>query len=326
MKKLFLFALLSYCSYISFACGNEYNSRAALPLRNDTLELYPLLNPGDFTAPYWSNGFFDDVKAYHKIQRDSILLLSGNKKDKNNWLSDEALLKKHYQLFSDFALNELKIGDKSFAIALLEKLYAYFPKEYNIVANLGTGYELIGNDMKALELIRKAVAINPSSHEKSEWIHIKILEQKLSTPPNYPTIINLKITDFPSWIRDDAYQFPQDPEALKKQIAYQLHERISFIKAPDPIIAQMILDFADIVAKHDGASKAGPFYDFALTYGDKLLAKTVQFRKENLQLSTQQIKTTFRWAGIVWAIPFLAFVLIFIAWVRNMRRQSKQVR
>lgn len=322
--KFFLSLLLCSSIHFCLACGNQYYSQLQLPLKNDTLQLYFLLKGGDLEAPYWVNGFFDNVKQSHTRLKDSIFYFVGKKSNKKDWLNNETLLKNHYRLLSDYAWHEIRVGDKNYAIRLLEKLYTLYPNEYNILANLGTAYELISNNSKALELLRKAVEINPGSHEKSEWIHIKILEQKLTTPPNYASIIDLKIKDFPSWLRSDTYQFSQNPEALKKQIAYQLHERISFIKAPDPIIAQLLLDFADIVAKQDGNSVAIPFYEYANTYADSSMKAIIFARKQALNTATTEIKTTFRWAGMVWALPLIAFVFIFIAWIRSTRKQSKQ--
>ena len=322
--KFFFSLLLCFSIHFCFACGNEYYSQVLLPVRNDTLMLNSLLKGNEFEAPYWINGFFDDVKQSYTLLTDSVFYFAGKKSAKKDWPNNETLLKNHYRLLSDYAWHEIRVGDKNYAVRLLEKLYALFPNEYNILANLGTAYELIGNNSKALELLRRAVEINPGSHEKSEWIHIKILEQKLTSPPNYASIIDLKIKDFPTWLRNDTYQFPQNPEALKKQIAYHLHERISLIKAPDPIISQLLLDFADIVSKQDGNTAAIPFYDYANTYADPSLKKVISNRKKTLSTATSEIKTTFRWAGMVWALPLIAFVLIFIAWVRSTRKQSKQ--
>ncbi len=80
-------------------------------------------------------------------------------------------------------------------------MYAQHPNDYSIIANLGTAYELTGNDEKALELIRKAVAINPNSHYNSEWIHVRILEEKVGKK-QYDKIIDLGFTDYSKWIVD----------------------------------------------------------------------------------------------------------------------------
>ena len=48
-----------------------------------------------------------------------------------------------------------------------------YPNEYVVIANLGTTYELMGNNEKALEYIKKGMKLNPRSHNGSEWIHVE---------------------------------------------------------------------------------------------------------------------------------------------------------
>jgi len=174
-----------------------------------------------------------------------------------------------------------------------------------------------------MELLKRAVEINPRSHYNSEWIHIKILEQKIAVQPDYSKIINLDIKDFAVWLNDPKYQFPQLPDSLKKQLAFQLHERISFIGPPDPVVAQLVLDFADIVAKHDGHAAALPFYEYASVYGKENMSAIVTKRKEIIAQTKKEIESTFRRAAIIWAVPLLAFVLIFFAWLRS-RKNNRE--
>jgi tetratricopeptide (TPR) repeat protein len=176
-----------------------------------------------------------------------------------------------FKLLSDYAWHIVRAGRAKEALYLLEKLYAQHPNEYNILANLGTTYELTGNNHKALELLKKAVAINPRSHYGSEWIHIAILEQKTAARPDYTKIMNLQTgPDITKWINNKQYKFSQPADSLLKQLAYQLHERIFFVKAPDAIVQQLITDFANIVAKTRSGKEAEPFYKFAATYGRKV--------------------------------------------------------
>jgi tetratricopeptide (TPR) repeat protein len=176
-----------------------------------------------------------------------------------------------YKLLSDFAWYELRIGNQQNAVKLLEALYEKHPNEYNILANLGTSYEVIGKNEKALELLKKAVAINPASHRGSEWIHIKILEQKVSATPDYTQIINLGIKDYKQWITEKSYTGSLPADSLMIQLAFQLHERISFIPNPDPIVGQLVLDFSDLVAiNRKKKTESIPFYNYAVQYAPSL--------------------------------------------------------
>ncbi|NII23880.1 tetratricopeptide repeat protein [Pseudoflavitalea sp. X16] len=305
IKKLFLaFTLLS--PILSWACINEYY-RTEPPFVNNQLDLSAILYSEGHTYPYWKNGFQDDIVMLQR--RDSLLSVGLSKLD--------------YKSLSDYAAFELRIGDRKKAVEILEQLYEQHPNEYNIVANLGTAYEVTGNNEKALALLKKAVQINPQSHYGSEWIHVRILEQKIARK-DYDKIINLGIQDFSQWIIDKQYRFPRDADSLKMQIAYQLHERIAFIPPPDDIVGQLVLDFADIVAKTaESRDKAIPFYEYAEHYGSSL-QKTVAARKQVLKEEKKEVKDTFRWASVVWAIPLLAFGLILAAWLRSIRKHKSE--
>ena len=328
--RAFLFCLCCVPTVqFTYACGNEYYQSIQLPLKHDSLLLsHLLIAPGKFDRPYWWNGFAENIAA----TRDSLYSAMANKAgvypesigSKYATIVQKLLIAGEFKLLSDYAWYELRVGDKKRSLLLLEELYKKYPNEYNIVANLGTAYEVTGNNSKALELLKRAVEINPRSHYNSEWIHIKILEQKIAAQPDYKKIINLDINDFASWLRDNKYQFPQHPDSLKKQLAYQLHERISFIGPPDPVVAQLVLDFADIVAKHDGHAAAIPFYEYAPVYGKDDMKAITTSRKEISAQTKREIETTFRRASIIWAIPLLAFVLIFIAWLRSRRNDRKE--
>jgi tetratricopeptide (TPR) repeat protein len=320
------FLLLLLATRNTIACGNEYYSVSSLPLQKDSLLLKTLLtSTRDNERPYWWNGFTDDVYA----RRDSLLAAMAQQANvypesvlaKLDIITSKLLKSGAYKILSDFAWYELRVGNKEKALRLLEQLYQAYPNEYNIVANLGTAYELTGNNAMALELLRKAVSINPSSHFGSEWIHIRILEQKTAKEPDYKKIINLGTGDFAGWLIDKSYRFSPPADSLKIQLAYQLHERISLLRPPDAVVAQLVLDFADIIAKHNSSTEAIPFYEYAANYGTASMQEVVKARKNVLEKTEREVINTFRWASVVWAIPLLAFVLIFIAWLRGQRRR-----
>lgn len=286
----------------ALACLNSYK-RKELPLAEKNLQLNLLLNIVDNQLPYWYNGWGED----DLIQWEHLSTL---KIDTLNFRDQ-----------SDFAVLQLKFGKKKEGLELLQSLYRLHPTEYNIVANLGTAYELNGDKSKALELLKKAMAINPLSHYGSEWIHIRILEEELAAKPDYRNIINLKTGNFQSWLLDKTYRFPLPADSLKMQIAFQLHERTGLIAPPNKAIGQLVTDFADIVAKTDSLGAAKEFYEFALSY-DSTLRDTIAARIKGVESSQKEVKNTFRWATIVWAIPLLALVLIFFAWLRSIRNQK----
>jgi tetratricopeptide (TPR) repeat protein len=307
MRKLLflLFISLLLSPAAVFSCLNNYYT-PEMPLAGGRLTLRYLLGQRDKeTLAYWSHGFQEvgdlalQKKAFEKRGLDKL----------------------DFKQLSDYAVLELKTGDRKKGVTILEKLYAEHPEEYNIVANLGTAYELTGNDQKALELLKKAMNINYLSHYGSEWIHISILEQKLG-PQRYDKIVDLRFADFGQWIINKDYVFERNPDSLKLQLAYQLHERISFIPAPDSVIGHLIMDFADLVAKTDVRDSAIAFYDYAARYNPYLQA-TINERKKVLKEEAIVVKDTFRWASVVWAIPLLVFGLVLAAWLKSIRRNKR---
>lgn len=85
-----------------------------------------------------------------------------------------------YRVRNDLAVALLHTGEAQEAVALLEALEAQKPGLYMTATNLGTAYELAGNNEKALEWIRRDIALNPTAHEGTEWLHVRILETKVT--------------------------------------------------------------------------------------------------------------------------------------------------
>lgn len=268
-------------SLSSFSCGNEY-SRSEPPFYNNRLHLKPLVLEMKNTNPYWHHG--DDYlaqKRYDSLLRKLAVAVGLSEQNRFNigWPGLQMALDKNvdYKLLSDLAWNELKLHNKDHAVKLLEALYIKHPNEYNILANLGTAYEVTGKNEKALELLKKAVAINPQSHYGSEWIHVKILEQKVKVTPDYTLILDLGAgKDFQQWLSGSVYNKSIKADSLMVQIAYQLHERISFVPKPDAIVGQLILDFADLVPLSYKPSEAILFYRHATIYYPPLAPVTAE--------------------------------------------------
>ena len=148
----------------------------------------------------------------------------------------------------------------------LEKLIKEYPNDYSVNANLGTLYELLGQNELALKHIRKAIAIDPASHENSEWIHVKILEAKIkfkNEKSKYVDILGISFgkDSLPAVMRTVNFK------EVRKQLLYQLAERSYFITGPDPIMADLIFLSADL-AFHTGDFKcAHASYKTAKEYG-----------------------------------------------------------
>jgi len=102
-------------------------------------------------------------------------------------------------------------------------------ERYEIASNLGTAYELSGNNKLARKWIEKAIILNKDSHFGTEWLHLAILDAKLKMEKN------------PDWLKTHSII---DLGSVDKHKAYdafyaQLHERVRFVKPKDDIVADM---------------------------------------------------------------------------------------
>jgi LPXTG-motif cell wall-anchored protein len=314
------------------ACINEYY-RYDLPYNGKKLDIRYILNPSEMEGPYWLHGFtwkhnkmndsyYDSSSNEYRFLRQKAVESGMKVKNPNKIVLQEyefALSQGiDYRLLSDLAALELRIGNRENAVKLLEKLYNKYSNEYNVVANLGTAYEVTGKNELALQLLKRAVKINPASHFGSEWIHINILEQKLSTTPDYTKIMDLQLFDTTanSPLRKN-YKKKITPDSLMIQLAYQLHERISFIAPPDKIVGQLVNDFADLVSITHSSEEAKEFYQFASTYDSSFhmnefpeqIEKNKVVNKPQGRTSKDQKSNWFLYGGVAIVSLFLIFLI-----------------
>jgi tetratricopeptide (TPR) repeat protein len=158
---------------------------------------------------------------------------------------------------NDRALTYMRMGRYDEATTILEKLEKEKPGEYNVIANLGTLYELKGENEKALQYIRKAVAINAQSHRGSEWFHIKILEAKL-------------LHKNADWWKThhvlDIAAVQKSPELIISDIVYQLKERLPFTQSPDVLMAAVLNETGDYLLEQNKNEQAWIIFKIATEY------------------------------------------------------------
>ncbi|MQP52799.1 MULTISPECIES: M48 family metallopeptidase [unclassified Flavobacterium] len=152
------------------------------------------------------------------------------------------------------------------AIKLYNQIEKTHPNRYSTASNLGTIYELTGDNVNALKWIEKALKINPISHNSSEWIHVNILKAKVNNLIfSSQNIINTNFT-FESLPKTNLKN--ENLESLRFQIYFQLNERMSFIKEKDKSIAVLLFDLANIdylLGKKSNQYKE--LYKMAIGYG-----------------------------------------------------------
>ncbi len=188
---------------------------------------------------------------------------------------------------SDYAL--ILIIKKRYAEA--EEIYLQiekdFPGRYSTASNLGTLYELIGQNEKALQWISKALEIDPKSHYGSEWIHVNILKAKLKGDDALNASFLLG-TDFGNYNAPSSKLSHQELVDLQLALYYQLNERMSFVLPPDKIVGVLLASLADVLWLNGEQKNAAIVYSKSLDYEPG--ARLVNERLERAQGSKLELR------------------------------------
>lgn len=237
MKKSILIFLFLVAVKSSMACINEY-----ITLINGEV--------------YYSDGGYGRVSS--KVI-DSIELRNKSEKLFNCYQRTNSI-----ETYSDYAAALVYLGEYEEAKDIYLEIEKRAPNLYTTASNLGTIYELTGKVDSALIWIKKSVELNPKSHRGSEWIHIKILEYKLSKNSNIQSSIlaldfgNEKLPANPN---------KYDLDQLHEHIWHQLSERTSFVKPKNEIVGNIYFDLGNILAQTRNLESALESYEAAKEYG-----------------------------------------------------------
>lgn len=260
MKKLKLIILLFLLSNLnSFACLNGESKE----LKNGDY----LYMDHNNSLPFGHN-FFDGQFEDIKFRLDSIY-----KKTKDiAYLSDKGLiliLQKKYDEALELYLNIEKTN----------------PNRYSTASNIGTIYELIGENKKALEWINKSIKINSKSHNESEWLHSKILEAKIIGEKFYTSEFILGL-NFGNEKIPITKLNKTKIDRIYKSIFFQLNERISFIKPKDKIVAMLLFELGNLSIIKKEYKNAKDLFKKSKEYGleSDLLNKRMNFVNEKLKI------------------------------------------
>lgn len=248
MKKgLLLFSSLLFL-YTSTACLNEYH----------------VSKSGKVTIDHFEIGLLHFIRDFNtaELNEDLDVLLKDTTTDKEKILYNK----------NDIAVKYIKLGKLQEARTILEELLKTDPNEYNVIVNLGTLYELMGENNKALTYIKKAMSINSASHKGSEWFHENVLEYKLKnrTDKQIPTDLIL-----------DLKNSKHEARELSEGVAFQLQERIPFTPTPNLIMAKILMEYGDYMADSLSVEAAYVLYGIAQEY-DSAKVLPLAKRKEEL--------------------------------------------
>ena len=233
-----------------------------------------------------------------------------------------------FEVRSNYAASLLYHGAAARAVPLLEAIEREHPGEYTVAANLGTAYELAGNDRQALRWIAEGVKRNPGAHEGTEWLHVRILEAKLAlaSDPAWLTTHSVLGLDFGAAVTPSIpTRWPQghDLPSTLAALRYQLRERIAFVAPPDPIVADLVADYARLVALDAVIEEALPIYDLALAY-HPARADAVERQRDALAaiVDRRELHEALRLWGSVGAGVAVMGTLIGLLVIRRRRRSA----
>lgn len=203
--------------------------------------------------------------------------LTSTGKDKGYWEALLAKLEPKMKVASpttrdraDYGGVLVHLGQLEKARKVLEAAEAAEPGNYAVASNLGTTFELLGDNVKALEWIKKGMERSPSSHGGTEWVHVKILEAKqaLAIDPKWLESHSVLDVDYGSAPRPAlaGKEARVENRRVMRGAGYQLSERLKFVKAPDPLVGNLLFDLANALAVGGSVETALGVYELAQEY------------------------------------------------------------
>lgn len=295
---LFIFTILPYGT--GQACIND-----------DSYELHPTLNgyhaggelPDDYVLQFQTAL---DARAADKIG----LLQNKYLKEPKTYGSDP------FYREQDAALTALLSGNTEQAVKQLTALERKYPGRYSTAMNLGTAYELKGDNEKALTWIGKGMKRNPDSHRGTEWLHIEILKAKIKLVDDPRALDHAHVIDIPNSFltKEDGILsidgIKLSPELIEKALDYQLLERMVFVKPKDPVVADLLFTLSRFIAHRHDAREALKILEIAENYGFKNQSLFDETRKLYEEKSYPRLRS-YPSAMIV-VMGFVSFVLSVI--------------
>lgn len=159
--------------------------------------------------------------------------------------SDIEIFYKDYSIndkeFTDVVAIHCYLGNYENALSISNGIVKKFPNEYNVVINHAVALELNNKLEEALIYLKRAVRINPASHNNSEWIHIKILEHILANKPNNQSIFGF---DFGNEIKPNYSKINLYSKVFLFELEFQLQDRLYFASKNDTLFGHMLFDYA----------------------------------------------------------------------------------
>lgn len=232
--------------------------------------------------------------------------------------------------YLNYATSLVYLGRYQEAIKIFQEIEKKQPNIYEVASNLGTAYELTGDNKNALIWIKKALLLNTDSHHGSEWIHVKILEKKLGI--NHDD--NILGFSFGNKLIPETNLSKEKLQDFINDLQYQLSERNQFVKPKEPIVARLYFELGNALAIHTNLEKALQAYHLSQQYGfnndliNRRISHFQELIKENSDSGKIFNETEERHKKLIYqflatGISILAgIILIIVAIVRYKKRKK----
>jgi hypothetical protein len=224
------------------------------------------------------------------------------------------------------AIDLIYQGSHQNALKLLHEVEDESPGRSDVAFNLGTAYELAGDNRNALKWINQGIARNRHSLGGTEWLHVAILEAKIEAAKHPERPLRNHIISMPDVLTADSEIKVGGrsywTQSVSGALYHQLLERLEFVKPKDPFVGDLLYSYAMIEGKL-GAEGNELAFENALALLQ--MAREYGFPDEAL---LQKSESRFWYAAtamrlLVWLqwVPFvLLAILLPIWWTCQSRR------
>ena len=265
--------------------------------------------------------------------------------EKTKVISNKSRLEELYkqsptiEVANDLAVVHMVLNDNQKAIDLLKEIEKQRPGLVKTATNLGTAYELLGNNTESLVWIKEGINRDPSDHQGTEWLHVKILEAKLT------------IAKDPLWLKKNhvmGISFgtnvkPSKPDNLLVDhlgnthtlqqagaaLQLQLFERLKFVSEPNEVVGDLFLSLGDLTrlglrhidqSEDENLRAAKILYESALQFNPN--AEIIQKRLSSIDflLAEALSYTPLALFGVFLLVSVALFVFLYRKFKRNRKK------
>lgn len=221
-------------------------------------------------------------------------------------------------------------GDYNDSIKIFLEIEKQFPKIYSTASNLGTAYELAGENEKALSWILEGIKRNQNSHDGTEWLHVLILKNKIKLEQDQNFLTDQRVIELPENFTDSSVveidNSKYDIKNIQTSIMYQLRERLLFVKPTDPIVADLFYTLGLIEAHTNVIETALEFLELSEQYGfsNPQLLKATQTKYQSLIDARTKKENIDSWlhSFIILLICLIIILFLYIIIKVNKRKRT----